>query len=492
MSAYAHSHLSRCRAEWFSRLSAGVLSDFADHGALSPDRFRIDLGDVEFVRGVLVARIARHFVTGTSPSAVVEWIRDREIFLAPVPDQEALKALVRQIQERMADQGLWDGPTPWSAGVRVWDPEGISDVLLRYWACQRGMHVSPQRLRRELTGCWGVEEPHLLDEWSHISTNNIPYLAGLTGLRSNNPAVIDLARQCLEHPAMETLVEQWESGFFWHGTELGHLFRIGSAIQKSWPARELFNQPEEVTGVPSGTTEKTHWATVDALLAHGNDHHEILQSLTPYEISLLDVLDQEQLFIDGCINMFVTNPGWNIRSDPFDTWETSPGSWGPIPWWIIALDNDRQVDAAKKVLEWRTHTLVHRLPTTDVEPLVLALDAPVLASVKVETEFWFYPNHARALCELLVIARRGTIAIEFWLIDQWDDTHPASKGTYLVPLPEELSEITRTWALERLRSLLPTLNRPLTPADFSPDGVIGSHLTDLLTRSSRQNPWPSL
>lgn len=484
--------LSDHRAAWFSRVSTGLLYPFADHTAMDVDGFRADLGDVDLLRGVLISRIGCRLIAGENTASVSEWVRDREVFLAPPPDGELLARLAHDIARRMGSHGLWDGPDPWTLGVRIWDPEGLSDALVQYWVSQRGRVVPSPRLRRELIGCWGIEESHLLDEWCRTSTGDIPYLVNRTAPRSKSSTVIALARQCLEHPAMETLVERWEAGFFWNRTEVGHLFRIGAAMQKSWPARELFNEPEEVTGVPSGATEQIHWATVDALLNHGDEHHRVLRTLTAYEISLLDELDQDQLFINGCLNVFVSNPGWNVRSDPFDTAETSPGSWGPIPWWVIILDNNRQVDAAEKVLEWRTHTFLSRLPQTNAAPLVLALDAPILTSAKVETEFWFYPDHARALCELLLIASRGAIAVEFLLRDEWDEARSEAKGTYLCPLPEKLRETIRSWALERLRSLLPTLDRPLTPKDFSREEALGGRLTDLLAKPSHQDPWHGL
>ncbi|WP_223809243.1 hypothetical protein, partial [Nocardiopsis listeri] len=84
----------------------------------------------------------------------------------------------------------------------------------------------------------------------------------------------------------------------------------------------------------------------------------------------------------------------------------------------------------------------------------------------------------------------GTIAVEFLLRDEWDEERSASKGTYLVPLPEDLSQTIGTWALDRLRALLPKIDRSFTPADFSREGVIGSQLTDLLIRPAHQSPWP--
>ncbi|WP_157091137.1 hypothetical protein, partial [Nocardiopsis listeri] len=404
---HADSPLSDHRADWFSRVSTGFLHPFADHPAMDVDGFRTDLGNIDLLRGILVSRVGCRLLTGENTASVVEWVRDREVFLAPSPDGSVLARLVHDIASHMGGHGLWSGPDPWALGVRIWDPEGLSEALTQYWASQRGKVVPSSRLRRELIGCWGVEEAHRLDEWCRARTDGLPYLVDRTGLRSNDGATIALARRCLEHPVMETLVEQWEAGFFWNRDEVVHLFRIGAALQKSWPARELFNEPEEVTGVPSGETEKVHWATVDALLNHGDDHYRLLRTLSAYEISLLDELDQDQLFINGCLDVFVSNPGWSIRSDPFDTAETSPGSWGPIPWWVIVLDNDHQAESAAKVLEWRTHTFLSRLPQTNAAPLVLELDAPILTSAKVETEFWFYPGHARALCELLLIASRG-------------------------------------------------------------------------------------
>lgn len=484
--------LSDHRAVWFSRVSTGILHPFAGHTALDVDGFRTDLGNIDLLRGILISRIGCRLVAGEDTASVAEWVRDREVFLAPPPGREALARLVHDVAQRMGTHGLWDGPPPWTLGVRAWDPEGLSAALVQYWVSQRGRVAPSSRLRRELIGCWGIEDSRLLDEWCRASTDGILDRVNHFDPRSNNSTVIALARQCLEHPAIENIVEQWESGFFWHGIEVGHLFRIGAAIQKSWPARELFNEPEELTGVHSGETEKIHWATVDTLLNHGHDHHRALLTLTAYEISLLDELDQDQLFINGCLNVFVANLGWDIRSDPFSTAETSPGSWGPIPWWVIILENDHQVEAAEKVLRWRTHALTPRLPQTNETPLVLALDAPTLNSVKVETEFWFYPGHARALCELLLIADRGAIAIEFLLRDEWDEVDPASKGTYLCPMSEKLRETIRTWALERLRSLLPTLERPLTPKDFSHEEALGSHLADLLAKPSYQDPWPGV
>lgn len=485
MQTYTPSRLGRHRATWFSQICTGLLGDTAEHPAMLPGGFRTDLGDVNLLRGALVARIGRLLLRGELPSSIAEWVRSSEVFLAPPPDVETTEALVQRVQERMADRGLWTGPTPWKTGVRLWDPEGLCELLLEYWASQRSAVVPPERLRRELTGCWGVEDSRTLDEWTVLLENPFSYNVGREGLGSNDGSVLSLVRQCLEHPYVTETIENWAARFAWDRSEVGHLFRIGAAIHASWPAKETLESMEN-TGIPE-RPEKVHFAAVDTLLQHGNDHYRSLGRLTNYERSLMEKPDEDGLFINGCIDVYTTHLSRNNR---LRLEETGPGTWGPFPWWSVVVEGPLQVEAARRVLEWRSHPLTCRTPETDSAPLALRLDAPALGSVKVNSEFWFYPRLARELCQLLIIARRGSIAVEFCersMDDEWEG-ELTSLGVYLLDVSPEQAHIIETWAAERLRELLPT-NPPTHRAEFEPGEHLALALSELLSTSAEIDPW---
>ena len=454
-----------------------------------PEGFRNDLGDVNLLRGALVARIGQLLLKGEQSASVVEWVRSSEVFLAPPPDRETAEALVQHVQERIAESGLWEGSTPWKMGVRLWDLEGLSELLLEYWTSQRSAVVPRERLRHELTGCWGVKDPRTLDKWTLIPHDPFSYDVGREGLRSNDKDTLSLARQCLEHAYVKGVVADWAACFSWEQSEIPHLFRIGSAIKEAWPAKETLESAAELTGIPA-RPEKVHFATMDTLLRHGDEHHEALGNLTNYERSLVESPDEDRLFTDGCIDVYTSHLPWDNR---LRLEESGPGNWGPFPWWSVVVDGPRQVEAAQRALARKSHSLLCHVPQTDAAPLVLALDSPMLTSTKVVSEFWFYPRLARELCQLLIIARRGSIAIEFCERSFVDvgygvGINLASLGVYLLDLPPEQTLVIESWATGCLRELLPT-NPSARRAEFEPDGLLALALSELLTTSVEIDPW---
>ncbi|GHC86943.1 hypothetical protein GCM10007079_30640 [Nocardiopsis terrae] len=371
MQTYMPSRPGRDRALWFSQVCTGILGDTADHPAMLTEGFRTDLGDVHLLRGVIVARIGQLLLKGDPPSSVAEWVRSSEVFRAPPPTQKSTEALVRHVQGRIAGGGLWDGTNPWQLEVRLWDLEGLSEALLEYWATQRSAVVPLQRLRHELSGCWGVEDSRILDR------------------------------------------------------------------------------------TPG--------------------------DLTNYERSLAAMPHGDRMFANECLNVYMF---YLPRNSRLRLEETGPGTWGPFPWWSVVVEGPQQVESAQKVLARRNHPLTCHVPESKAAPLVLSLDAPMLASTRVVSEFWFYPRLARELCQLLIIAHRGSIAVEFCersTEDEWEDDL-TSLGVYLLDLSTEQARVIESWATGRLCELLPT--PPVEPGE--PMSLV---LPQFLTTSKDIDPW---
>lgn len=482
MSTNAVTPPAQLRAAWFARVSAVILEGLDGHPVLESERFRSDLGDLDLLRAALVTRVLQRLVSGDSDSDVSAWLGSCEVFVAPAPEGELRDSLVHLVRSRFESQTVWGHPRPWELGIHAWNPEGVADCFLQYWASQRSAIVGRERLRHELIGCWGIRDEKTLQAWTCLSARPFGNVLGSpTRLVTGNKAVADHAQKYLAHPVADFEVARWEESLGWVGAEIGHLHSLGEAMERAQFALAAQGEASELTGLP--VLEYSVWASLrDAFIRMRDASFEAVNLLTGYERALLMARDTDQVFEDDCLNVYTAHFSRNTR---FAQDETGPSSWGTLPWLSVVVEEQDQVEAARRALEWGTHPLVVKLPETDEAPLILSIDAPVLASVRATASFWFYPRHAQELCQLLAMARRGRVCAEF-IVEPADDAVDAANpdrflGIRHFELDTEMAETLRGWALSGLRTLLP--EGPGQPGSGPLSGLL-PHLTG-------RNLWPS-
>lgn len=477
------------RSTWFSEMSKEVLRGVGEHPALAAHRYRVDLGDVDITRAILVTLIVERHLKGETSSSITKLFHPLEIFASLLPLDE-LDSLVRQVYRRWENGLLWNSMNVRLAGTRIWNPSVMSTSLIEYWTSQRALVVPRKRLERELVGFWslGVEIPELIDAWLNRPPRPFAdYVDNHDLFDGEDPKVFRLGLACLTSSWARKDVERWSDSLTWGHGNMVFLHQVGIQLRELRSAQPFLERATMMEDFPKNLVEPAKRVR-EIMAEQENRHHRILSSLTSHEVFLLTDQDEDEVFADACATVYVAQDPENTRNDPM---ETSVGMWGGIPWGSIVVRGEKQIEAAKKVLESRVLKIDLAIPAGSSSLLSLTLDMPPLRATRVDAEFAFSPRKAHDLFRLLLLTLRRELCVEFvelrWNAE-WEREDSFPIGTHSLGLDDDLVENILPWALTRLRKLLP--QGPL--AEDQDLGYITSGrgpLAELLRRSTHSDPW---
>jgi hypothetical protein len=474
MSPSMSGELTAQREKWFREIQEGLLWHVRDVPALGKDRLRDDLGEPRLIGSMLVARIAVQLARGENTANIRKILSASPLFAAPDPDAEELTELIAKIQFGFEYDGLTNTVVVLDGlGLLPWSPESTYMLLIEYWAAQRGRTVPRGRVERELSELWDTVDPRVLAALSSLPA--FP-LEGYLDLWDRLKAEPDFrvgnagAMTLTQRGGGDQAWERWMATRFWSTLKAGHLVSLGGDLVRCQAAQRalgrLLDQAppgDEFRGVLERTEEIIQEQLERIALA--------VEGMSAIEYELLRERSRDERFQDGCLVTFQEHllKRYQIFS-PFPEHETTHGTWGPLPWWSIALHDERERQAAEELLVRGGMQLSINAKNHDADELVITCQEPGLGPSGLAARLCFDLRDAVHACELLLLARRQSVAVDFLTehIDEWDDREVNLIGTLDIAIGGDIGGTLGDIATRALHRLMPGAAGPALYADGVP------------------------
>ncbi|GAA0425337.1 hypothetical protein Acor_78810 [Acrocarpospora corrugata] len=153
-------NLDKLRKEWI----ATQIRDLPGSPLLP--RIRLDLGEEDLVRALLVAKIAMLDTTGYQLSYISTHLTESDLFADHYPEQYELEALIKAVRQQTQFSGRF---SLLNGSLLPLVPDDVYLLLLEHWAAGRSRTLTPPQLQRELTHLWGVKDARVLEAMSSLS-----------------------------------------------------------------------------------------------------------------------------------------------------------------------------------------------------------------------------------------------------------------------------------------------------------------------------------
>ncbi|MEJ8652936.1 caspase family protein [Streptomyces sp. MS1.AVA.3] len=466
--------LAAQREEWFREIQEGLLWRLKDVPALGKDRLRNDFGEPALIRSLLVARIAVQLARGESTANIRGMLTSSPVFAAPGPDIDELTELIADVQFGFEHDGLANTVVVLDGlGLLPWSPESTYMLLTEYWAAQRGRTVPRTRVERELSELWGTADSRVLAALSSLPSfplEAFPHLwerlKAEPDFRVGNAGAMVLTQRGGGDQAWE----RWMSTRPWSTLKARHLVRLGGDLVRCQAAQRALDRlldqappGHEFSGVLERAAKIIQEQLERIALA--------MEGMSAIECDLLRERGRDEHFQDGCLATFQEHllNRYQIFS-PFLEHETTHGTWGPLPWWSIALHDERERQAAEELLVRGDMQLSITAKNHDADELVITCQEPGAGPSGLTTHLRFDLHDPVHACELLLLARRQSVAVDFLTehIDEWDDRDVHLIGTLAIAIGGDIGATLADIATRALRQLTPGASGPAIYHDGVP------------------------
>lgn len=461
MSHSTSGELTAQREEWFREIQEGLLWHVRDVPALGKNRLRDDLGEPRLIGSMLVARIAVQLARGESTATIRDMLAASPLFAAPGPDIEELTKLIAKVQFGFEHDGLANTVVVLDGlGLLPWSPESTYMLLTEHWAAQRGRTVPRARVERDLCELWDTADSRVLA--AHSSLPAFP-LQGYPDLWEKLKAEPDFrvgnagAMTLTQRGGGDQAWERWMATRPWSTLKARHLVTLGGDLVRCQAARRalgrLLDQAppgDEFRGVLERTAEIIQEQLERIALA--------VEGMSAIEYELLRERSKDEHFQDSCLATFQKHllKQYQIFS-PFLEHATTHGTWGPLPWWSIALHDERERQAAEELLVRGGMQISINAKNHDADELVITCQEPGLGPTGLTARLRFDLRDAVHACELLLLARRQSVAVDFLTehIDERDDREVNLIGTLDIAIGGDIGGTLGDIATRALRRLMP-------------------------------------
>lgn len=171
---------------------------------------------------------------------------------------------------------------------------------------------------------------------------------------------------------------------------------------------------------------------------------------TAIEYDLLRERSGDEHFQDGCLFTFHFTFHDHLLqrhqiSSPFPEHETAHGTWGPLPWWSIALHGEHERRAAEAILDHGGMQVSITAKNHAADELFITCWESGHGPSELTACLRFDLRDAVHACELLLLARRQSVAVDFLAehIDAWDDREIRLIGTMNIAIDGEVGANSR-------------------------------------------------
>lgn len=465
--------LAAQREDWFREIQEGLLWHLKDVAALGKDRLRDDFGEPTLIGSLLVARIAVQLTRGKSTANIRGMLSSSPVFAGPGPDVDELTELIDKVQFGFEHDGLTNTVVVDGLGLLPWSPENTYMLLIEYWAAQRGRTVPRTRVEQELSELWDTTDSRVLA--AHSSLPSFPLemypdlwerLKAEPDFRVGNTGAMVLT----QHGGGDRAWERWISTRPWSILKAGHLVGLGGDLVRCQAAQRALSRlldqappGDEFRGVLERATE---------VIQGQLDHIGLaVEGMSAIEYDLLRERSGDEHFQDGCLTTFHEHllQRYQIFS-PFPEHETTHGTWGPLPWWSIALHDEHERRVAEAILARGSMQMSVTAKNSGADELFITCWEPGPGPSELTACFRFDLHDAVHACELLLLARRQSVAVDFLTehIDEWDDREIHLIGTMNIALDGKVGATLADIATRALRRIVPGASGPAIYNDGVP------------------------
>ncbi|MFD9031926.1 hypothetical protein ACFVZW_12365 [Streptomyces sp. NPDC059567] len=465
--------LAAQREYWFREIQEELLWHLKDVPALGKERLRNDFGEPALIRSLLVARIAVQLARGKSTANIRGMLTSSPIFAVPGPDVDELTKLIEKVQFGFEHDGLTNTIVVNGLGLLPWSPESTYMLLIEYWAAQRGRTVPRTRVEQELSELWDTTDSRVLA--AHSSLPSFPLetypdlwqrLKAEPDFRVGNAGAMMLTQRGGGDQAWE----RWISTRPWSILKAGHLVGLGGDLVRCQAALRALSRL--LDQAPPGDEFRGVLERATKVIQGQLDHIGLaVEGMSAIEYDLLRERSGDEHFQDGCLTTFHEHllQRYQIFS-PLPEHETTHGTWGPLPWWSIALHDENERRAAEAILARGGMQMSITTNNHDADELVITCLEPGPGPSGLTACLRFDLRDAVHACELLLLARRQSVAVDFLTehIDDWDDREVHLIGTMNIAIGGEVGATLADTATRALRRLMPGTSGPAIYNDGVP------------------------
>jgi hypothetical protein len=466
--------LAALREEWFHAIQEGLLWHVRDVPALGKGRLRADFGEPVLIGSLLVARIAARLARGEGTANIRDWLAASPFFTAPGPNGDELIELITEVQFGFQHDGLattvvvLDG-----LGLLPWSPESTDMLLIEYWAAQRGRTVPRTRVERELRELWDSTDSRVHAALSALPSSPLePYPDVWKRLEDEPDSHVGnvVAMVLGQRGGGDRAWDRWMSTRTWSILKARHLVDLGGDLARCQAAQRalgrLLDQAppgDEFRGVLERSAKVIEQQLGHIALA--------VEGMSAIEYELLRERSRDEHFQDGCLTTFQQHLLKGYQSfTPFSEHVTTHGTWGPLPWWSIALHDEREQQAAQELLARGGMQMSVTAKSRDADELVITCQEPGPGPSRITARLPFDLRNAVHACELLLLARRQSVSVDFLTehIDEWDDREVSLIGTLPIGVGSDIGATLADIATGALRRLMPGASGPAIYHDGVP------------------------
>ncbi|MCX4785449.1 caspase family protein [Streptomyces sp. NBC_01221] len=465
--------LAAQREDWFREIREGLVWHLEDVPALGKGRLRNDLGEPALIRSLLVSRIAVQLARGKSTASIRDILTSSPVFAVPGPDADELNELIDKVQFGFEHDGLINTVVLDGLGLLPWSPESTYMLLIEYWAAQRGRTVPRTRVEQELSELWDTIDSRVLA--AHSSLPSFPLeaypdlwerLKAEPNFRVGNAGAMVLTQRGGGDQAWEW----WMSTRPWSILKAGHLVGLGEDLVRCQAAQRALSRL--LDQAPPGDDFRGVLERATKVIQGQLDHISLaVEGMSAIEYDLLRERSRDEHFQDGCLTTFQEHllQRYQIFS-PFYEHETTHGTWGPLPWWAIALHDEHERGAAEALLTRGGMQLSFTAKNHDTDELLITCWEPGPGPSGLTARLRFDLHDAVHACELLLLARRQSVTVDFLTehIDEWDDREIHLIGTMNIAIDGEVGATLAEIATRALRRLVPGAAGPAIYHDGVP------------------------
>jgi hypothetical protein len=467
------SQLTAERENWFREVEEGLLFHLRSVSVFEADRLREDLGDPGLIAALLVARAWVLLADGKRTDEIAGELAAIPVFANPAPSEHEVVDLVEAVESEFFNSGLARGVCLDGLGLAPWSPESTHMLLTERWAAVRGITTPRPRVERELSELWGLEDPRVLSAFASLPAYPLEGYPDIWKTLKNaseeDTRVGNLGGVALTERGGNRPAQRWSESRPWSLAKITHLHSLGVDLARCQGAQRtcasLLRQAppgDDFVAVIEHTAEIVQHQVERVAVA--------IEGMSAIEYDLLRERDADEHLQDGCLETFqqqILAPGRLFQDLPEDG--CVHGTWGPLPWWSITVQEGRARLAAEGLLLRGGMQILISAESQDSDELIITCGEPGLGPSGIEARFHYDLSDPTHACELLLLGRRGKVPVDFVSVtyDEWDDSSVELLGTLGLTVGEEPSAMLVDMATRALRRQLPGASGP----DYYADGV---------------------
>ncbi|WP_419705843.1 hypothetical protein [Promicromonospora sp. NFX87] len=419
------------RALWIARICSETLTPLGDRYRHLADMVRDDLGPTTVVAAFLSARVAEWVAQSGDLVDVADRVVATHVLRPEYAGRGEVEEFVDAVESAVSNRGF--------GGTDRWDLFTHARTLAELWCTLGDGRWSTDDLRRLLVRRWNI-----------VDRQGVEYLLGLgrdplLGLRTLPEKMGDLLddlpramiAQCFVNDEVQRRRETAMSAQHFVGVE--HLRRLAVDLHTLGPTMTILRNTVEDASYPVAARR----AAADAhefVRAHHQAIGAAMQDLTIHECDRLTT-DPEIHFRRACLDAFAAR---DRHIGEIATFRSYHGTFGDLPWWQIAADDD----AVGELSELLATGAAEFLFSLEEEKFEVSLAVGPVGS-ETAYEFVFELWHMVSACELLHLGHTRSVGID---VDVQRGDAVERLGSTWLTIPAELAEQILDLATMTLRA----------------------------------------